>query len=74
MDIAETIYQHVKVMPPVRALEVLEFIEKIEKTSAPVETPTMKNELLEFIQTLPIKKNRTDAEINQTFQALRNEW
>jgi hypothetical protein len=74
MNIAETIYHHVMVMPPVKALEVLEFIEHIEKIPTPIETPSIKNELLEFIQTLPAKKHRTDININQQFQALRNEW
>lgn len=72
MNIAETIYQHVKIMPPAKALEVLQFISFIEMQ--PNTNAKPKNDILEFINLLPIATNRTDTEINSAFQALRDEW
>lgn len=74
MNIAETIYQHVKIMPPAKALEVLQFIAFIETKNNPLENVKPENDVLEFIQKLPIAKKRTDIEINQAFQSLRDEW
>jgi hypothetical protein len=73
MNIAETIYQHVKTMPMAKAIEVLHFVEFLETKSDVITTNTSENDLLEFIQNLPIGK-RTDMEINKDFQALRDEW
>lgn len=74
MNIAETIYQHVKIMPIDKALEVLQFIAAIETKNNTLETQQSENELLEFIQNLPTFKKRSDQEISQTFQSMRDEW
>jgi hypothetical protein len=74
MDIAETIYQHVKIMSATKALEVLRFIAFIETKNNLFETVIPDSNMLEFIQKSPITKNRTDIEINQAFQSLRDEW
>ena len=75
MNIAETIYQHVKVMPTAKALEVLQFIASIETKNNLLELlKTENNDVLEFIKNLPVHKKRSDMEINQAFQLLRDEW
>lgn len=74
MNIAETIYQHVKIMPTVKALEVLQFIAFIETKNHLIKTGNHDNEILEFIKNLPVERKRTDIEINQSFQSLRDEW
>ncbi|MDD5578865.1 MAG: hypothetical protein PHY16_06230 [Methylobacter sp.] len=74
MNIAETIYQHVKIMPAAKALEVLQFIAFIETKNNAFENEKSANDLLEFIQNLPVHNKRRDMEINQAFQALRDEW
>lgn len=74
MNIAETIYQHVKIMPTAKALEVLQFIAFIETKNNPIENEKSENDVLEFIQKLPVNNKRSDREINQAFQALRDEW
>lgn len=74
MNIAEMCYQHVKVMPTAKALEVLQFIAFIETKHNPPENSQPENELLEFIQHLPVSGQRSDLEVNQSFQALRDEW
>jgi hypothetical protein len=74
MNIAETIYQHVKIMPTAKALEVLQFIAFIETKNNPIENAKSENEMLEFIKNMPVSKKRSDREINQAFQALRDEW
>jgi len=73
MTIADTIYQHVKALPPAKALEVLHFVEFLE--SKPDSTPELvANEALAaFLQSLPVGQ-RSDANINAEFQALRDEW
>ena len=73
MNIAETIYQHVKTMPMAKAIEVLHFVEFLETKPDVIADNTAKNNLLEFMQNLPVGK-RTDAEINTDFQELRDEW
>ncbi len=73
MNIAETIYQHVKAMPMAKAIEVLHFVEFLETKPDSVSNNTDENDLIEFMQNLPIGQ-RTDAEINKDFQALRDEW
>jgi len=73
MNIAETIYQHVKTMPMAKAIEVLHFVEFLETKPDVIADNSAKNNLLEFMQNLPVGK-RTDAEINTDFQALRDEW
>jgi hypothetical protein len=73
MNIAQTIYQHVKTMPMAKAVEVLHFIEFLETKPDAIANETEANEVLEFIQKLPIGK-RSDTEINNDFQALRDEW
>ncbi len=74
MNIAETIYQHVKIMPTAKALEVLQFIAFIETKNNSIENAKSDNEVLEFLQNLPVINKRSDKEINQAFQALRDEW
>jgi hypothetical protein len=73
MNIAETIYQHVKTMPMAKAIEVLHFVEFLETKPDVIANEAEANEVLAFIQSLPIGK-RSDAEINNVFQALRDEW
>ena len=74
MNIAEMCYQHVKVMPVAKALEVLQFIAFVETKNIPPENIQPENELFEFIQHLPVSGQRSDLEINHSFQALRDEW
>ncbi|KOR28416.1 hypothetical protein TI04_11035 [Achromatium sp. WMS2] len=74
MNIAETIYQHVKIMPPTEALEVLQFISFIETKNRTLDNIQPENDILEFIQTCPAAKTRSDIEINEAFQSLRDEW
>jgi len=57
MNIAEICYQHVKVMPTAKALEVLQFIAFIETKNNSLENAESDNDLLEFIQHLPATKN-----------------
>ncbi len=71
--IADTIYQHVKAMPLTKAVEVLHFVEFLETKPDTLAQPVSENQMLEFMQNLPVG-NRTDAEINTDFQALRDEW
>ena len=73
MNIAETIYQHVKTMPMAKAIEVLHFVEFLETKPDTFANNAGVNEMLEFMQSLPIGK-RSDTEINNDFQALRDEW
>ncbi len=73
MNIAETIYQHVKAMPMAKAIEILHFVEFLETKPDVVVSNAAENSLLEFINSLPVGK-RTDAQINTDFQALRDEW
>ena len=73
MNIAETIYQHVKAMPMAKAIEVLHFVEFLETKTDVIASNAAENRLLEFMKNLPVGK-RTDAEINTDFQALRDEW
>ena len=73
MNIAETIYQHVKSMPMAKAIEVLHFVEFLETKPDVIASNVAENNLLEFMKNLPVG-DRTDAEINSDFQALRDEW
>ncbi len=73
MNIAETIYQHVKAMPMAKAIEILHFFEFLETKPDVVASNAGENSLLEFMKSLPVGK-RTDAQINIDFQALRDEW
>ena len=73
MNIAETIYQHVKTMPMAKAIEVLHFVEFLEIKQDVIAGNTTENNLLEFMLNLPVGR-QTDAEINTDFQALRDEW
>jgi len=72
MNIAETIYQHVKTMPMAKAIEVLHFVEFLETKPDVIAGNSTENDLLEFMKNLPVGI-RTDAEINTDFQALRDE-
>ena len=74
MNIAETIYQHVKVMPMDKALAVLQFVAFIETKHEVHHAKQSENDALEFIKNLPIAGKRKDLEINRDFQALRDEW
>lgn len=73
MTIAETIYQHVKALPPAKALEVLQFVEFLESKSDSKPKPGGIEAMANFLQSLPIGQ-RSDTEINAEFQALRDEW
>lgn len=73
MIIADTIYQHVKALPPVKALEVLHFVEFPESKSSLIPEPGANEALAAFLQSLPVGQ-RSDADINAEFQALRDEW
>lgn len=73
MNIAETIYQHVKTMPVAKAIEVLHFVEFLETKPDSAADNATENDLLEFMKNLPIGK-RTDMEINKNFHELRDEW
>lgn len=73
MNIAQTIYQHVKSMPMAKAVEVLHFIQFLETKQDSVINETETNDVMEFMQSLPLGE-RTDADINTQFQALRDEW
>jgi hypothetical protein len=55
-------------------LEVLQFIAFIETKNNPIENENSENDVLEFIQNMPVNNKRSDREINQAFQALRDEW
>lgn len=72
MNIADTIYQHVKILPTDKALEVLHFVEFLESKSDKVVEPVVNNEMLQFLQSLPLGQ-RSDAEIDAGYQALRDE-
>ncbi len=72
MNIAQTIYQHVKTMPMAKSIEALHFIEFLKTKPDAIADNAGENEVLEFMQSLPIGK-RTDNEINRDFQALRND-
>jgi len=73
MNIAQTIYQHVKTMPISKAVEVLHFIEFLETKQDITSNLTESNDVIEFMQNLPIGQ-RSDDEINTAIQALRDEW
>jgi hypothetical protein len=73
MTIAETIYQHVKTMLLTKAVEVLHFVEFLKTKPDVMTKDNLDNEALVFIQNLPVGQ-RTDTEINNNFQALRDEW
>jgi hypothetical protein len=73
MNIAETIYQHVKTMPMAKAIEVLHFVEFLETKPDVIASNAAENNPLDLMKNLPVGK-RTDAEINTEFQALREEW
>jgi hypothetical protein len=73
MNVAEVVYQHVKAMPPVAAMEVLHFVEFLKTKSEFNRQQTTQNELLAFMQNLPVV-NRSDAEIDADFFAMRDEW
>ena len=73
MNIAQTIYQHVKSMPMAKAVEVLHFIQFLETKQDRAINQTETNDVMEFMQSLPLGE-RTDADINTQFQALRDEW
>jgi len=60
-------------MPTTKAIEVLHFVEFLETKPDIIADNTAENNLLEFMLNLPVG-NRTDAEINTKFQALRDEW
>jgi hypothetical protein len=54
MNITETIYQHVKMMPMDKAIEVLHFDEFLETKPDSVANNMAENDLLEFIKNQPI--------------------
>lgn len=73
MNIADTIYQHVKTLPQAKALEVLHFVEFLESKSDSTIESGANEAMLSFLQSLPVAQ-RSDSEINAEFQALRDEW
>jgi len=73
MIIADTIYQHVKALPPAKALEVLHFVEFLESKPDSIPEPEIHDTFANFLQSLPVGQ-RSDAEINAEFHALREEW
>ena len=73
MNIAETIYQHVKSLPMAKAIEVLHFVEFLETKPDVIASNAAENNLLDLMKNLLVGK-RTDAEINTDYQALRDEW
>lgn len=73
MTIADTIYQHVKALPPAKALEVLHFVEFLESKIGSTPEPGANEALAVFLQRLPVGQ-RSDVEINTEFHALRDEW
>jgi hypothetical protein len=56
MNIAQTIYQHVKTMPIAKAIEVLHFVEFLETKPDAIANNTDENEMFEFMQSLPIRQ------------------
>ena len=73
MNIAETIYQHVKSLPVSKAQEVLHFVEFLESKPNKVVEPAVNDDMRHFLQKLPVGQ-RSDSEIDSDFQALRDEW
>ncbi|MGY6274605.1 DUF2281 domain-containing protein [Methylomonas sp. MgM2] len=73
MSIADTIYQHVKTLPPAKALEVLHFVEFLESKPDSTPAPGANEALAAFLHSLPIGQ-RSDEEINAEFQTIRDEW
>lgn len=67
MNIPDTIYQHVKALPPAKALEVLHFVEFLESKTNLTPESTANEALADFIHSLPVGPCR-DAEINAEFQ------
>ena len=61
-------------MPTAKALEVLQFIAFIETKDNTLENEKPDSDLLGFIKNLPAHNKRSDMEINQEFQCLRDEW
>ncbi|SJM95000.1 hypothetical protein CRENPOLYSF2_4490001 [Crenothrix polyspora] len=59
-------------MPMAKAIEVLHFVEFLETKPDAIADNADENEALEFMQSLFIGK-RSDTEINNDFQALRND-
>lgn len=70
MTIADTIYQHVKTLPPAKALEVLHFVEFLESRPDTPPELAFNEALAAFLHSLPVGQ-RSDAEINADFQTLR---
>ncbi|WP_150046883.1 MULTISPECIES: DUF2281 domain-containing protein [Methylomonas] len=73
MTIADTIYQHVKALPPAKALEVLRFVEFLESKPNSLPQPAANEALAAFLHSLPAGQ-RSDEEINSEFLTIRNEW
>jgi len=73
MTIADTIYQHVKALPPAKALEVLHFVEFLESKLNATPEPSANEALAAFLRSLPVGQ-RNDADINAEFQTMRDEW
>ena len=73
MSIADTIYQHVKALPPAKALEVLHFVEFLESKSDLTPESGANEALAAFLHSLPLGQ-RNDEEINAEFQTMRDEW
>ena len=73
MNIADTIYQHVQALPPAKALEVLHFVEFLENKPDLATKSKTHSDMLTFLENLPVSQ-RSDIEINQSFQSMRDEW
>ena len=76
MSVADLIYQQVQTMPEALAQEVLDFVEslKIKWTNSKTTlTETQSSSLRDLLEQCPFG-SRTSQEIDQEFQALRDEW
>lgn len=73
MTIADTIYLHVKALPPAKALEVLHFVEFLESKPDSTPEPAADEALAAFLHSLPVGR-RSDEDINAEFQTVRDEW
>ena len=54
MNIAETIYQHVKTMPMAKAIEVLHFVEFLETKQDAIASNAAKNNPFDLMKNLPV--------------------
>ncbi len=65
MNIAESIYQHVKTMPLAKAIEVLHFVEFLETKPDVIAKDSQENEAREFTQNLSVNPDTTETPAHQ---------